>query len=344
VFAFASHICLSCVDISPDGSKILGCGHGFAVWDRQGTELFRVKGDKVDTLTNKIVRFTSDGRHIVGITRNRDYGRTQLSSLRFWSAETGTEGPSCALKPRGGFYRLANDLHPTPDGKRLLVGCADSLVREISLQDGRVLSTYKTGSSVSVWTDGLIVVAAGYPSNTVHVRDLSSQTTLFECDLGAQVRAVTSDGRFIAACGFGGKFGLWSYKDGKPLCMLTLGPKTKLESLHITQTTVLCGGSKRWYAIDIRDPGNSYQVAKLAGHARFFWGTHRSVASTPDGSFMVTANGDGNGLTFWSRSEADVGADTHIAKVQQRDSASANDRGRELATVYRIKRSTCVIL
>ncbi|KAF9059437.1 WD40-repeat-containing domain protein [Rhodocollybia butyracea] len=151
------------VAFSPDGDQVVsGSKDGLVqVWDTQTGKL--VNGPlKGHTEGIRSVAFSPDGKHILSLSHE---------AAHIWDAYTGTELITITTPIGTDAYSAAF----TPNGKQIVVGCNDSLLRIWDVQTGALVSAPIDGHSepvlsVSVSPDGMRI-ASGSGDKTIRVWD-----------------------------------------------------------------------------------------------------------------------------------------------------------------------------
>ncbi|MFL5332316.1 MAG: WD40 repeat domain-containing protein, partial [Geminicoccaceae bacterium] len=190
--------------VSPDGKSLLSGGEDRTVrlWDlKTGKELRRFEGhgDKV-----RAVAFSADGKQAVSGTILGD------ATLRIWDVETGKEASkyTVAATParnrRGIGLRKANEFGPIPPGGFGPIGFPD--------EPGGI-------ASVAFSPDGKLVLA-GCMDNVLRVFELSTGNERKLEGHARQLHgaAFTPDGRRILSGSYDRTVRLWDVESGKEVC------------------------------------------------------------------------------------------------------------------------------
>jgi WD40 repeat protein/serine/threonine protein kinase len=283
---------LNAVAIGPDGRTLASAGEDGAVmvWNL-------ATGRMVHTLS-------AHTDEVFGLTFSRDGNLLASGSgdgtIVLWDVDKGTE-----VRRLKGHSRSYSRIWFSPDGRTLAAGAENGTVKRWDVGSGKeekpLLLHAGRVRCVAFRPDGT-QLASGGEDGTVRLHDLhGGGTRKFTAASAVNEVAFAPKGRTLAALGSGPEAGvqLWDLDTEQPLTLqghtaavrgLAFAPQEALLATCAEDGTVrlweLTGGEARARTIDL---------------GRWPSGV-RAVAFTPDGRFLVTANG--NGTVYALRVEA----------------------------------------
>jgi WD40 repeat protein len=242
---------------SPDGKRIVSASNDdtIKVWDAEtGREIRTLRGHKhvpqpgmplPVILEGDVwaVAFSPDGKRIVSGSND--------DTIKVWDAETGRvlrtlrgnfeEEPGLLnMKPDLVFRNFLDGVHSvafSPDGKRIISGSSDNMIRVWDAETGREIRTLQTRhhSRIAMSPNGTLIASV---SADRYIRMWNAQTgqEMFERKQLSVTRVVFSpDGKRIATGGWGDDVvpcvKIWDAQTGEEMLALEPGERTSINSV-----------------------------------------------------------------------------------------------------------------
>ncbi|EGD81111.1 WD-40 repeat protein [Salpingoeca rosetta] len=302
------------VSFSADGKRLVSGSWDktVRVWDAStGQELARCIGH-TDWVTSVV--FTPDNKHIMSVSDDK--------TVRTWDSDTTDElilrrmqteelGQRAAVSANGKYvrtgiwaerFRAGNHNTPnssatsasvSPDGQRIVSGCADNTVRVWDAHTGHKLAQWNghtaSISSVAFSDDGKLI-ASGSQDMTVRIWDAGTGNLLAQCDghLG-DVNSVTfsADGTRIASGSDDKTVRIWNAKTGQEMATY-IGHADNVTSVTFSPDGKRIVSGSIDSTVRIWDAGVRQTLAQCHGHTNDVY----SVAFSPDDKRIVSGSHD----------------------------------------------------
>jgi WD40 repeat protein/tRNA A-37 threonylcarbamoyl transferase component Bud32 len=274
---------LNAVAVSPDGRTLASAGEDRAVklWDLAERRVIHTLTAHTDEVFG--LDFSRDGNLLASGSRD--------GTIIVWDVDEGTE-----LRRIKGHSHAYTRIGLSPDGRIVAAGGEDGTVKRWHVDGGkedRPLPGHAGGVRCVAFSPDGARLASGGEDGTVRLHDLAGGgTRRFTAAGAAHEVAFSPDGRTLAAVNSDPKEGvqLWDLETGRQVNLpghtaavrgLAFAPREPLLATCAEDGTVrlweLTGGEARARVIDL---------------GRWPSGV-RAVTFTPDGRFLVTANGNG---------------------------------------------------
>ncbi|HUS67085.1 MAG TPA: protein kinase [Kofleriaceae bacterium] len=272
---------------SPRGDRLVtGAKEGLAMWDAQGTQVWRV----ARPAAVQAVAFCAGGTRVVAATTQDE--------IALFDAATGRLLASL-LEPAGApFPPAANMLGVSRDGAMVVAGDRNGMLHLWDARSARVLAAWQAHaesvSSVELSPDGAQIVSTSANEQSALVWDRASRRRLRALPhKGGIYRAEFSpDGRQIVTASSDSTAVVWS-PDGTP--RLTLGGHAAgvWDATWSPDGTMIAtaGGEG---TVQLWEEREGRLLARRVGHR----GGVRRVAFHPSGRTMVSASLDGRGIIW----------------------------------------------
>jgi WD40 repeat protein len=279
------------VTFSPDSQRIISGGDKTVrVWDaKTGMQVGKSLVGHRDTVLS--VGFSPDGQRIVSSSSDK--------TVRLWDAEskiTISEPLTVSADVRSvGF---------SPDGQRIVSGSTDGAVRvwdaKAVVLFGNPLIGHEADVHVAFSPDSQHVVSGGWEGK-VQIWDIKTGTLIRTLPTGHQggVESVafSPDGQRIFNGGHN-TVQIWDVKTGTLLKTILTGHKGEVSSVAVSLDGqhIVSGGEKM---VQIWDAKTGAQIGQSLTDDDAT-ADIRSVAFSPDGQRIVSANGDANTVRIWN--------------------------------------------
>ena len=269
------------VTYAPDGQWLAIAG-ALGIWIYDARTLHPVKLIPGDTGWVKSVRFSPDGRQIVGGGGGRGGGMKE--TLRLWDVKTGK-----LLKTFKGHTIWVNSVSLSPDGKTIVSGGEVKNVRLWDAETGSLLKTL-TGHKYSIRSvrfspDGK-TIATGSDDGTVRLWNADtgrSIKTLKGHKMWVSSVSFSPDGKTLASASLDTTVRLWDVKTGKILKTLTAHTSSVSSVSFSPDGKTLATGSGDG-TVRLWDVDRGSILKTLTGHI----GGVRRVCFSPDGKTVVS--------------------------------------------------------
>jgi len=285
------------IAFSPDGQRIVSGGRDNTVriWDaKTGAPIGKPLLGHEDAVTS--IAFSPDGQRIVSSSSD--------NTVRIWDAKTESIlSKSLTSSTDINSESFVTSLAFGPDGQSIVSGSTDGALRVWNAKTGMEIGKASVGNMdirLAFSPDGEFLVIGDWEGtlplwNAKTGKPLHKLLTDNEYKISSV--AFSPDGQHIAASGGGKIVWLWDTKTGKALHEFLTDYEYGTSSVAFSPNGhhVISGGGKTVHIWDVK---TGAQVGKtLTDDAELF--DIRSVAFSPDGQLIVTANGDANTVKIW---------------------------------------------
>jgi WD40 repeat protein len=274
---------LHIVAVSPDGQSVASAGDDQAVklWNLPTGQVRHSLNAHASTVCG--LAFSPDGRLLASGSLD--------GTIAIWDVDSGAE-----VRALHGHSRSFSRIQFSPDGKTLAAGGEAGMVKLWEVATGKERRALAGASGavrcVAYSPDGARL-AAGGDTRTVHLHDLAGHgIRKFRVPSSVNQLAFSPDSRALAAVTDGPNAAvcLWDLETGRETTWRV--PTGKIHGLAFCPSAPLLATCGEDGTVRLWDLSDGNPRGRTVGPGPF-GGPVRSVAFTPDGRYLVTANSNG---------------------------------------------------